>query len=195
MLSLILTALLQLANPIVMLEDAALVVGCAAETGVARTIGTSFPALRDAAMTAAHVRCYQDEQMFVIVSGQRHDVVKRVANMQYDMAMLHVPTAELKLFAFRDPVVGEETFGFGSPIGGIFSFGRVAQVNGFSFLATNLPPGGMSGSPMLGADGQIIGMVTTAVGDNYARLSGGYVGSILEHAIEIFPKNLFDADN
>lgn len=140
------------------------------EDGSLKTVGSGFLIGRGLALTAAHV--VQDGASYEAVFGDGKSVkglVLQASDADTDVAVLSIQagarkTLELAAGAARS---GQRVYALGYPLKGtpIITEGIVnapaAQVNGVSRLLTSAQiASGMSGGPLLDADGRVAGIVS-----------------------------------
>lgn len=181
-----------------------LAVGCKVDDNTF-IIGSAFPVGPHLAATAGHVpeACSEEDGTLEISQDRGATFTEIPTNDiwisgQYDLAFVVVTNDIYRHIArFRAPELGETTTGFGSAYGenGVLSRGVIVRldpedrfIGGQTYLATNSPIGGFSGSALVGDDGRVVGLV------NYGRpdqrvggsLTGGYTGDFLKSQLEGF---------
>jgi V8-like Glu-specific endopeptidase len=113
-------------------------------------------------LTAGH--CFDDDTPKLEVDGKPASVVK--AGRLPDLMLLATETAKFKRLNIRDAEVGDEVILVGNytDIQGIVSFGHISFLSPLSFLSDVKAYPGISGSPIYGLDGSLVGIETKYTG-------------------------------
>ena len=169
----------------------------ACQTGVEITdVGTGFPVKPSVIMTARHVACPPGALTFVRTADTLYAVpdAYRLDSPVADLSALYVPAVQFDtVVEFRFPLLGEKTFVYGSPLGGILTQGYIMQASATTFLASNQPHPGVSGSAVFGADGKVLGIsIASRYGSHQSgvpgpQMTGGYTSSLLDYFVKTLP--------
>jgi S1-C subfamily serine protease len=147
--------------------------------------GSGFPIGPNLIMTAKHVGCVGPEIPSVSLdSGKTWMIEKNWSfNSDNDIAVIETKETLFNEWAkFRQPELGEVVSGYGFGYGGVLSFGIISQIEPEHYFSTSIPISGVSGSALVGQNGDVIGILIHGAPDTYVggTLSGGYPGGFLE---------------
>ncbi len=147
-------------------------------------------------MTARHVECEPEEGSLVMsydFGASWYGVEDKdnyASPYAADVRIIVDHNAHKKVH-FRDASIGEEIVAYGAAFGslGFAADGHVMFVDPKSYVATDARPiGGMSGSAILGMNGDILGMTVASQPDerHLTSVTFGITGGVLEALVKDF---------
>lgn len=163
-------------------------------------IGTGFPVAEHLVMTAKHVDCGDAITEISTDGGHTWFAIPRehlINHGKADVKMIYVGDQKFTTPAvFRTGHIGEPTFGYGIAFGHTATIGSILKSDNQAVVASNTAIGGMSGSALVGKNGDVVGMVVQAVptivgGDiPSAWLSLCIPAATLQHLLETFKEQI-----
>ena len=166
--------------------------------GFKYTVGTGFPVGKNLVMTAKHVDCgYNNITEISFDNGKTWEWIQEadiLVSVDADIRIYktrsdyqHSPAT------FRKAVLGETTYGYGVAFNIIGTTGHVLRSDQDGVIVTNTAAGGMSGSALVTADGEVVGMTVQAQATRVGYKPTSYVSyaipvQILQEQLEILKK-------
>lgn len=129
--------------------------------GYHQVIGTAYPVSKNMVFTNHHIDCGPGNYLEISKDGILWETIDPKNNIPHGSLDLRALVTKQKftVFAhFRAPKLGEDAVGFGVADGDLMTVGTVVKVGNSVFSMTNFPVGGMSGSAVIGENGDVIGM-------------------------------------
>lgn len=143
-------------------KDLYVKIACTGPTfGFHRVIGTGYPVSEYMVFTAKHIDCGPRDITEISRDGYLWETIETKNNIphgSYDLRAYRTHQKFTSYAHFRAAALGEDGVGFGIADGDLMTVGTVVKITDAFISLTNFPVGGMSGSAVIGENGDVIGM-------------------------------------